>query len=320
VTPPAKRRFHVGGVGIEVDARALPAVDAAVAERFAELAGSKPGPSSITVRYRRVDRLEPADRAGRQIYSSDSGEARYDDHTDHLEVVAFAGDGRASCDLARGVVDITTTDGADLWLLTRPLLTIPLIELLKRRGLYSIHASATASSRGCMVFAGASGSGKTTLALALAASGQKLMSDDFVFATPGDAGLEIVAFPEQLDITEHTAAMLGLDGCSARSSGWSKRRLDVALAAPNGLELRSIPRWLLFPEIDPLAEASVLEAMEPAEAVAELAPNVLLTSTTETQRHLDALARLAASTTSHRLRVGRDLAATCALLDELGGR
>jgi hypothetical protein len=321
VTAREKRWFNLGGIGIEVDARTLPEVDTALAERLAELAVAPPSlpPPSITIVYRVVDRIEPLQRSGRQIYSSESGEARYDDDADRLDVVALDRDGRASCDLAHGVVEITTVRGDDIWLLTRPLLSVPLIELLKRRGLYSIHASAVATSRGCMILAGTSGSGKTTLALALAAAGQKLMSDDFVFATANDKPLEIVGFPEQPDLTDDTAAMLALDGSAAASADWPKRRVDVRRAAPNGLQLRSIPRWLVFPEVDTHRELSVLEPMQPAEAVAELAPNVLLTSTRTTQLHLDALSRLAESTTSHRLRAGRDLAATCGLLGDLAG-
>ena len=69
----------------------------------------------------------------------------------------------------------------DAWLLARPLLTLPLVEMLKWRGLYSVHAAGAASDGGAIVLPGPSGSGKSTLALALARHGLNYMADDMLF-------------------------------------------------------------------------------------------------------------------------------------------
>ena len=96
------------------------------------------------------------------------------------------------------------------------------------------------------------------------------MSDDF--ATANGNGLEIVELPEQLDATEDTAVMLGLGGSSTAAADWPKSRLDVEQAAPNGRQLRSRPRRLLFPD-DPrleTASSSRCRRLKPCTLLGEL--------------------------------------------------
>lgn len=318
MTNASTRWFTLAGLGIEADARSLPAVDAALAERFAALASGRTPSAApeITVRYVQVDTLDEPP-AGRPVYESDAGEVRYDPESESLAVVPFDGRSRALCDIRRSEVEIATLDAGDLWLLTRPLLSIPLLELLKRRGLFSIHASAVAAPTGALVFAGASGVGKTTLALALAARGFELMGDDFVFASVNGSAIELVGLPEQPDVTDETAALLGLVDGSAAAPGWPKRRLRLDRAAPSGWAERGVPGRLVFPELRACVRESALEPLSPDEAATALAPNILLTAMTATDRHLEVLVRLAASVPSYRLGLGRDLDAACALLTEL---
>ena len=54
--------------------------------------------------------------------------------------------------------------------------------------------------------------------------------------------------------------------------------------------------------------------MDPAEALLELAPNVLLTEVRSSQAHLDALAELARTCACYRLETGRDFDALPGLL------
>jgi hypothetical protein len=116
-----------------------------------------------------------------------------------------------------------------LWWLSHSLFTLTLVESLKRRGYYGMHAAGVVrEGRGCL-FVGASRSGKSTLALALARKGWEYLGDDTLFLRPvPEAGgttprgerllpsgagerlipsgaLEAVGFPETADITERTA-------------------------------------------------------------------------------------------------------------------
>jgi hypothetical protein len=76
------------------------------------------------------------------------------------------------------------------------------------------------------------------------------------------------------------------------------------------------PGVLVFPRISGRRE-SVLEPIDPGEALLELVPNVLLTEPRSSQAHLDALAELARSSRCYRLATGTDLDATVELLREV---
>lgn len=84
------------------------------------------------------------------------------------------------------------------------MLTIPLIELLKRRRLFSVHAACLATNGCGVLFAGASGSGKSTLALSLLMSGFEFLGDDMVFLRNGDGPQRALAFPDAIDFTPST--------------------------------------------------------------------------------------------------------------------
>ena len=65
------------------------------------------------------------------------------------------------------------------------------------------------------------------------------------------------------------------------------------------------PRVLVFPSVSGAA-VSTITPLDKDEALHELAPNVLLTDSQASQRHLDALAELVRSTRTFRLETGRD--------------
>ena len=78
--------------------------------------------------------------------------------------------GAAVCEPGGRWASITVDPGAPdaLWAATRPLLTLTLAELLKRQGLYFLHAAGVTRAGGAVLLPGTSGSGKSTLAVALA--------------------------------------------------------------------------------------------------------------------------------------------------------
>jgi hypothetical protein len=75
-----------------------------------------------------------------------------------------------------------TSSGAALDLLEQ--LVMAIVSGLHRRGLYGIHAAALGHRERSLILVGDSGSGKTTLALALAARGLELLSDELAVLDP----------------------------------------------------------------------------------------------------------------------------------------
>lgn len=231
---------------------------------------------------------------------------------------------RLRCEAGKGVARLHSAafTGSDLYLATHPLATISLMELLERRGRYSLHAACVAESdgRGVLV-AGPSGAGKSTLTIALVRAGLCFLSDDIVFLRhdPAADTVGVLAFPDALGVTPHTAERFGeLRALLAEEprSGFPKRlvRMDELFEtrALAGCE----PRALIFPEVV-RDRPSRLEPLDPKEALLRLVPDVLLTQPAGTQSHLRAIAALLARVRCYRLESGADLEGTAQLVREL---
>jgi len=254
---------------------------------------------------------------GRPVYEPPAGEVLFDDDADRIWI-GLGPDRGAVCEPARGRARLWARHGSgeDLWLLSHPLFTLPLVEMLKRRRFWALHAAGLRWSGKALVLAGASGAGKSTLALALARAGCAFLGDDTLFLTPGPEGLRLLAFPDEVDLTDETASFFPELRAAPRREGWRKRRLRAEEACGAPLAGEAAPGLLIFPRISGRTE-SALSPLDPGEALVELAGNVLLTEPVSSQAHLDALAALAAASSCWRLETGRDLDGAVRLLREL---
>ena len=166
--------------------------------------------------------------------------------------------------------------------------------------------------------AGPSGAGKSTLSLALARTGMSFLADDTVFLAPAPGGVNVLGFADEVDLTPGTLAMFGGDLAFSEQPVYTTREkwsLRLETAMPVHLESTCRATALLLVTVGH-CEASTIEPADPAEALLDLAPNVLLTEQASAQRHLDALASLVGTVPVYRLRTGRDFAA---LGDRLAG-
>jgi hypothetical protein len=312
--------FH--GVAIEVVDRSG-ACAAAINRRLATFASpARPDPE---LRFEYVWASASTGQAagrpatpGRPVYDTDLGEVLY--HAEDDVLWAGTRDGaRLRCDSRNGEVSVVLGSpdrpNAD-WLGSRPFLTLPLVELMKRRGLYCVHAAGLVIGDRAVVIAGPSGSGKTTLTIALLRAGLGFLSDDMLFLRRHEGRVELLSFPDELDVTQATARLfpeLRELGDRAPEPGWSKHRIRAEEVLDLEVVDEALPGLLLIPELAP-GSSSELTALEPDHALVELAPNVLLTEPAAAQRHIDALSELVRASDCYRLRVGDDLAAISALL------
>jgi hypothetical protein len=300
------RRYDFHGVGLEV-ATADDALAEAIDGRLRHFATAA-GAADLRFEYRTGAEhlVERPSGEGRPVYDTAAGDVRYYEDGDQLymetpgvRVLCRAGEGRTTVSRLESAPE-------DLWLLSRPMLTLPLLEMLERRGLYGVHAAGVAVGDRAVVLAGPSGSGKSTLAVTLARAGLPLLSDDLVFLS-ADGGVRVHGFPEEIDVSAQTAGWFPELGSLAGPppAGWPKHRVRAdevlgAVAAPV-----CEPGVLIVPTVAGDQPTTVAE-LAPGEALLELAPNVLLTDRASSQAHLDALGALVRSSRCHRLSVGRD--------------
>ena len=132
----------------------------------------------------------------RPVYDPPLGQVVYSAVEDRLYIV-YGENVRVWCDPAQGRTKVSIVASAleSLWLVSHPLFTIPFVEMMKRRGRYSVHAAALAlDGRGVLLPAG-SGSGKSTLALALLRAGFGFLGDDTLFLADEKGGLRVFDHP-----------------------------------------------------------------------------------------------------------------------------
>ena len=298
-----------------------PAVLGALELRLRGFSVAPTGSPGIRLEY--VSGAEEASppTGGRPVYETPHG--RLDYVAEHDTLHGRFGGVRLRCAATAGVAQLNASafTGRDLYLATHPLATISLMELLKRRARYPLHAAclATAGGDGVLI-AAPSGSGKSTLAFALARAGLDFLGDDTVFLDHGapTGAVSVLGFADALGVTSHTATSFGELRCDAVGPppGFPKRllRLEDVLAVHTVASCT--PRLLVVPEIVH-DRPSRLSELDPKEALLRLVPDVLLTDPTSTQAHLTALAALLAQVRCHRLESGPDLEHNARLITAL---
>jgi hypothetical protein len=279
--------------------------------RFFAAGGSGPGGCSFV--FRRIKEREPAfpqsTSDGRPVYDTPAGAVLYADATERLTITQ-TNRIRASCDIVSGsvVVEYQETTDDSVWLLSHPFLTLPLIELLKRDGRYSLHAAGFCVDGRALLFPAPSGAGKSTLALALLRAGLDFLGDDMAFLAHEEQELRVLSFPDELDLTDETLTFFPeFEGLLDRPKrpGWPKRqvRADDCFGAKAIQDCK--PGALIFPQIG-RRHHSRLQPMDRDAALMELLPNVLLTEPRAARAHFDALAELVQRSECYRLETGWD--------------
>jgi hypothetical protein len=251
---------------------------------------------------------KPHGRA-KPFYQLESGEASYFEAEDQIylccddrvRVLCNPGSGSAWFSVLEPEID-------NLWLASHLLFTICLIEILKRRGLYSLHAGGLSANGKCLLIPGTSGAGKSTLTVASLRASFDYMSDDMVFLVDRPDGLQVLAFPEAVDVSDQTANFfpeLSFLLSSPKHPGWRKSQIHPTQVYGAKVTPEARPAAIVIPRIAK-SEASVVSRMDSDEALLEIVPNVLLTEAKSCRAHLGALSQLVTSTPCYRLEAGRD--------------
>ena len=295
----------------------------ALEHRLGQLPAAKPGtPPHLRFEFRKVSdsshyAIQPPRGPNRRVLEMGRGQALYFAASQQL-YIDFPERGRALCDLERGEVRVSYPEsetGNAGWL-AYPCFTIPLAELLKRHGLYMAHAAGLSLDGQGLLLAGASGAGKTTLTIALLRAGFGFLGDDTLFLCARDEGLRALAFPDQIDVTAHTASFfpeLRDLARAPRPAGRPKQSFSPACVYRAAPSWECAPAVLVFPHVARATNSS-LTPMPKDAAFLELICNVVRTEARSAQAHLAALAALANQCLCLRLHTGRDFDAVPALL------
>jgi hypothetical protein len=318
-----ERRYDLHGVGVGVRCDD-PAVAEALELRLRDFRAEPAGRVDVRLEFASgaPNGTHPPARGGRPVYDTPFGPLRYFPKQDLL--CGELGGVQLRCAASRGLAQFHSAAfaGQDLYLATHPLATISLMELLERRGLFSLHAACLAGEDGSgVLLAGASGAGKSTLALALARANMSFLSDDLVFLGHNGDGspVRVMGFADSIGVTERAGeryadlrALLG----EPPEAGFPKRLARIEELFGAGAVSSCAPRALVFPEVarDRLSEIKPLDG---GDALVRLVPDVLLTEPATTQAHLEAIASLLGQVRCYELRSGSDLERAAELVKAL---
>ena len=187
---------------------------------------------------------------------------------------------------------------------------IILTELLRRRGLYTIHATALEKDGRGILIPGNSGHGKTTAFMSLLRSGYRYLSDDHPLFRDSGTHVEMLPFPSKIDVTENTISYFpelrnAPDGVLCPSL---RKRFFYA----EDLYQTSVgdccePAMILFPHVID-APHSYLEPLSRSRALEALLPQSLVVYDPEVaRREFQTLVKLVQQVDCYRLHFGQDI-------------
>jgi hypothetical protein len=229
--------------------------------------------------------------------------------------------GRLWLDTAGGRLEGSLAEPLELHhaLLSSIFFFFPFAQLLARRGLHVVHAAALERNGRGVLIPGMSGSGKSTCCVSLMRAGYRCLSDDKPFLRRNGSGVELLPFPEMIDVTDQSVAFFPelSRAASDLESGYRKKRFCAETLYPGSAADAVTPSLILFPKISQ-EPTSRIEALSKALALQALLPHSLLCFDREiSARHFDLLARLVETTTCYQLHFGRDILDLPSLVDRL---
>ena len=225
-------------------------------------------------------------------------------------------------DKSRGMLEGYLAESIDLhpMPLTSFFFLLPLSELLASRGLHMIHAAALEREGRGVLIPGVSGSGKSTSCVSLMRAGYRCLSDDKPFLRSNGNGIELLAFPESIDVTDRTVSFfpeLRVAPSQDLKAGYRKKQFRADAIYPDSTTNAVRPALILFPQISGESR-SRLEKLSKIRALEAILPHGLLVLDAETSGHqFDLLARLIESAECYRLSFGRDVLELPSLVDAL---
>lgn len=194
-----------------------------------------------------------------------------------------------------------------------------LTELLKRHGLYTVHATALEKGGRGLLIPGSNGGGKTTCCISLLRAGYRCLSDDHPLLRENGAGLELLSFPAKIDVTEKTIAFFPelRDANGHLYQGVQKRYFYIEDMYPHAKADICDPVLIIFPRITDTPKSCV-EPLPKSRALEEILPQGLLVFDKDiARRQFQTFSRLVEKAACYRLYFGEDILDLPQLVDHL---
>ncbi len=185
-----------------------------------------------------------------------------------------------------------------------------LLELLKGRNMFPLHAAALELQGRGVLISGGHGSGKTTGLLSLLRAGYRYLADEHVLLRDTSAAQELLAAPMKIEVTDDTIAMfpeLQAAGVGLLRQGVYRKSFHAEDGYPGSYGHSCIPAMIIFPEVTNISH-SCLEPMAKSRALESLLSRVPSIHDANTAaKEFQALSKLVQRTACYRLHFGQDV-------------
>lgn len=183
-------------------------------------------------------------------------------------------------------------------------------QIMKAKGYFPIHCSAVAKDGKGVLLPGFSGAGKTTTCISLIRSGFGFLGDDRPILHYNDQELELLSFPEDINVTEKTLKFfpeLAASELIKINKGLLKKSFCAEDIYPGSVIQRCRPRAVLYPERYQ-GSKSFVEELSKSEALSSFLPHSMLVFDKDTsKKHFDILFDLINSVDTYRLKLGTNI-------------
>ncbi|MFQ5893809.1 MAG: hypothetical protein ACE5H5_05800 [Nitrospinota bacterium] len=190
------------------------------------------------------------------------------------------------------------------------LLMAPLMEMLKQRGFYGLHAAALAKEEAGYLFPGGAESGKTTIALSLVKREFRYLADDKVLLRKEDGDIAALAFTRRFnidpDIGRHYQELRFLKDLEPLP-GIEKRPYDISRVYPNAFVSSCRPTFLIHLERTEASRSEIARLSSHESFTRLLHQTILSFHRPVAAQQLKLFADLARGTKSYLLHLGDDL-------------
>jgi hypothetical protein len=185
-----------------------------------------------------------------------------------------------------------------------------LSELLKRNGLYTVHATALEYQGWGVLIPGYSGQGKTTSFLSLLRSGFRYLSDDYPLLRDRGTHIELLAFPMKIDVTDRTIEFfpeLRNAAAGILQQGICKKFFQAEDLYAESIGNSCTPAMIIFPHVVDMPH-SCLELLPKSRALEAIMPQGLLVyDQAVARREFQVLSRLVQQVDCYRLHFGQNI-------------
>jgi len=197
----------------------------------------------------------------------------------------------------------------------------PIVEMLKYRGLYFIHAAALSGSGMTFLVSGASGCGKTTTSLSLVANGFKYVSDDTIFIRRSNEGVQVYPLFKSFNLDKDLAGRFPqiIEDQKKPVSSDIKIPIDISEIVPDSHISSAKPDVIIFPKITSI-NRSEIRPIGNMEVYKRLLSQIILAIDKNiAKKQLHVLELLVKQTKGFELLSGKDLYENpCSILNIIG--